>query len=66
MRAEAWQGAEGVDDERRWAGEAPNPGDGADESYEQRDGHEGGDADEGGDMDADDEDDDEYDTGMAN
>eukprot|EP00966_Prymnesium_polylepis_P165382 3823453-Prymnesium_polylepis.1 len=42
MQAEAWQGAEGVDDERRWAGEAPNPGGGADGGDEQGDGHEGG------------------------
>eukprot|EP00966_Prymnesium_polylepis_P171403 3962587-Prymnesium_polylepis.1 len=45
--------------------EAPNPGDGADESDEHSDGHEGGAADGDGDMDANDEDDDEYDTGMA-
>ena len=61
-----YQGAEGVDDERRWVGEAPNAGGGADGGGEHGDGHEGGEADEGGDMDADDEDDDEYDTGMAN
>ena len=49
-----------------WAGEAPNPGGGADGGDEHGVGHAGGEADEGGDMDADDEDDDEYDTGMAN
>eukprot|EP00966_Prymnesium_polylepis_P180919 4190547-Prymnesium_polylepis.1 len=62
MRAEAWQEAEGVDDERRWVGEAPNAGgdaEGDDEHDEHGDGREGGEAGEGDDVDADDEDDDE-------
>eukprot|EP00966_Prymnesium_polylepis_P070688 1642753-Prymnesium_polylepis.1 len=65
MRAEAWQEAEGVDDERRWVGEAPSAGGDAEGRDEHGDGHEGGEAGEGDDVDADDEDDDECDAGAA-
>ena len=58
MRAEAWREAEGVYDERRWVGEAPNMGGDAAEGDEHGDGYAGGEAGEGDDVDADDEDDD--------
>eukprot|EP00966_Prymnesium_polylepis_P130633 3021731-Prymnesium_polylepis.1 len=55
----------GVDDERRWVGEAPNADGEAEGGNEHGDGHEGGEAGEGGVVDADDEDDDECDAGAA-